>query len=177
MDIQVIYLDIQVNTVIRLQEESKTVPPFPPPRTFLILISQKILLNIKDIAFDFRMGCILALFLFLRIINVQFKNFGFFYFQNEQYWLTLLYCITLPTLLYYTTYSIVFLIQNKKIIIEISLNLHLHTKYERNNPNSGRLDQKSSKFNFLPFIAAQKFIVHTNIQIHVNGLNFHHNFF
>ena len=58
--------------------------PIPPAGwiTFLIVISQKILLNIKDVEFVFRMGCILVLFQFLQIINVQFTNFGFIYFQN-----------------------------------------------------------------------------------------------
>ena len=52
--------------------------------TFLIFISQKTLLNIKDVEFDFRVGCILVLFPFLWIINVQFANFGFwiFWFSN-----------------------------------------------------------------------------------------------
>ena len=41
-------------------------------------------MNIKDVEFDFRMGCILVLFPFLWIINVQFTNFGFlkFWFSN-----------------------------------------------------------------------------------------------
>ena len=52
-------------------------------------------------------------------------------------------------------------------IIEISLKLHLHTKYGWNNPNSGRLGLKSPKFKFLPFLAVQKFIAYANIQIHV----------
>ena len=45
----------------------------PPPQwiSFLPFISQKILLSIKDVKFDFRMGCILVLFPFLWIINVQ----------------------------------------------------------------------------------------------------------
>ena len=38
--------------------------------------------------------------------------------------------------------------------------------------NSGRLGLKSPKFHFLPFLAAQKFIAHRNIQIHVTGLIF-----
>ena len=56
--------------------------PRPPLQciTFLLLMSQKILLNIKDVEFDFRMGCILVFFLFLSIINVQFTNFGFWIF-------------------------------------------------------------------------------------------------
>ena len=60
--------------------------PSPPWSTFLIFISQKILLNIKDEELDYRMGCILVLFSFL-LINVQFIIFGFlnfqlFYFKN-----------------------------------------------------------------------------------------------
>ena len=54
-------------------------------------------------------------------------------------------------------------------IIEISQKLHLHTKYGWNNPNSRRLVLKSPKFHFLPFLAAQKFISHANIQIHVTS--------
>ena len=49
--------------------------------------------------------------------------------------------------------------------IEISLELHLHTKYGWNNPNSCWLGLKSQKLYFLPFLAAQKFIIYTNIQI------------
>ena len=42
-------------------------PPGPPPQwiTFLTFISQKILLCIKDVEFDFRMGSILIKFPFL----------------------------------------------------------------------------------------------------------------
>ena len=54
-------------------------------------------------------------------------------------------------------------------IIEISLKLHLHTKYGWNNPNWRWLGLKSPKFNLLPFLAAQKFIPHTNIRIHVTS--------
>ena len=53
---------------------------YPQWITFLPFISQKILLNIKDVEFDFRMGCILALFPFLSIINMQFTNFRFLNF-------------------------------------------------------------------------------------------------
>ena len=48
---------------------------------FLKVISQKILLKIKDLKFDFRMGYILVLFMFLQIIKVQFTNFGFLHFK------------------------------------------------------------------------------------------------
>ena len=54
-------------------------------------------------------------------------------------------------------------------IIEISVKLHLHIKNGWNNRNSHRLGLKSLKLNFLPFLAAQKIIVHTNIQIHITG--------
>ena len=68
MDIQVIYLDIQVKTVITLPrgnyDGSPISPRIPQSITFLIFISQKILLNIKHVEFDFRMGCILVLFPF-----------------------------------------------------------------------------------------------------------------
>ena len=56
----IIYLDIQVNTVITLPRRIGMVPCNPPFITFLIPITQKILLNIKDAEFDFRMGCILV---------------------------------------------------------------------------------------------------------------------
>ena len=62
-------------------------------------------------------------------------------------------------------------------IIEISLKLHLHAKYGWNNSNSWWLGLKSPKFHFLSFLAVQKFIVHTNIQIHVRGLIFIVNIF
>ena len=70
-------------------------PPTPQPITFLLFISQKILLNINDVEFDFRMGCILILFPFLSIIKVQFTHFGFLnfqfvYFQIKRYRLTLI---------------------------------------------------------------------------------------
>ena len=138
------------------QDEIGTVPSFPqaPPQwiTILILISQKILLNIKDVEFDFRMGCILFLFPFLWIINVQFTNFGFFIF----YFFILKFS---DIGLFWSKITI--------FIIEIYLKLHLHTKYGWNNPNSCRLDLKCKKFHFLPFPAAQKIITYTNIQIHV----------
>ena len=63
LDIQVIYLDIQVNTEItppRQNWDRSPIPPRTPPQwiTFLLFVLQKILLNIKDVEFDFRMGCI-----------------------------------------------------------------------------------------------------------------------
>ena len=70
LDIQVIHLDIQVNTVITLPRGNYDGSPISPnsPRwiTFLLFILQKILilLNIKDVEFDFRMGYILVVFPF-----------------------------------------------------------------------------------------------------------------
>ena len=62
-------------------------------------------------------------------------------------------------------------------IIEISLKLHLHRKNGWNNPNSHRFCLKSWKSNIWPFLAAQNFIAHTNIQIHVTGSIFIVNWF
>ena len=107
-----------------------------PPKwiTFLPFIPQKILLNIKDVEFDFRMGCILVLFLFLCIINVQFTNSWFF----------ILFFIIFK-------YNNIDLLWSKItiFIIEIILKLFLHTKYRWNNPNWGRFGD------FFPFLAAQ----------------------
>ena len=55
------------------------VPPFPPGThqwmTFLPFISQKILLNIKDVAFDFRLGCILVKFaVFMNNKRAMYKS-------------------------------------------------------------------------------------------------------
>ena len=63
-------------------------PPFPLPpppvdNFFNIHLTKnivKILFNIKDLGFVFRMGSILVLFPFLWIINVQFTNYGFLNF-------------------------------------------------------------------------------------------------
>ena len=68
---------------LHFQEEIRTAPPFPPPLpvdNFFILISQKMLLNIKDVEFDFRMGCILVLFPFLWIIKPAIYKFWIFEF-------------------------------------------------------------------------------------------------
>ena len=54
-------------------------------------------------------------------------------------------------------------------IIEISLKLHLQTKYGWNNPNWGRLGLKSRKLHFFAISGSLKFIAYTNIQIHVTG--------
>ena len=63
-----------------------TSPRPPPVGNFLIFIWQKILFNIKNVEFDFSMGCILDLFLFLWIRNLKFKNFWSFnfWFFNDQ---------------------------------------------------------------------------------------------
>ena len=82
--------------------------------TFLPFISEKFLLNIKDVDFDFRMVCILVLFPFLLIINVEFTNFGFLNFRY-----------------FIFKYSDIGLLwsQITIFIIEIILKLLLHKKY------------------------------------------------
>ena len=54
--------------------------------TFLPFISQKILLNIKDVELDFRMGCILVLFIFMNnkraIYKFWISEFSSFLFSN-----------------------------------------------------------------------------------------------
>ena len=117
MDIQVIYLDIQANTC--------TSPPSPKV-SFLIFISEKLLLNIKDVEFDFRMGSILVLFTFLGIINVQvlFTFLGIINVQFTHFLIFefLIFCFTkLAKLAYFEL--------KKKFIFEISIKLHSLTKY------------------------------------------------
>ena len=103
------------------------IPPPPPPWiTFLISISQKIFLNIKDVEFDSNMGCILVIFPFLWIINMKFKNYRFLFFKISKicsFWSK----ITI-------------------FIIEISLKLLLRIKYGWNNPDSHRLGLKNQKW-------------------------------
>ena len=90
LDMKIIYLDIQVNTVITIPRRNYGSPITPaPPPVFNIHLTKNIikLLNKNDVKFDFRMGSILVLFPFLLKINVQFTNFVFlnflfFYFQN-----------------------------------------------------------------------------------------------
>ena len=88
---------MQVNTEITFPRNLENFPhTLPQWITFLIFISQKILLNIKDAEFDFSMGCLLVLFLFLSIINVQFTIFEFLilfsniailaYFENYHFY-------------------------------------------------------------------------------------------
>ena len=54
-------------------------------------------------------------------------------------------------------------------IIEIALELLLHTKYGWNNPNWGRLGLKSLNLHFFAISGSSKFIAYTNIQIYVTG--------
>ena len=142
-----------------------TFPHFPRPTpqciTFLIFISQKILLNIKDVEFYFRICCILVLFLFLWIINLQSTISDFWIFD------------------FIFKYSDIGFLWSKINIffIKIHLKLHLHTKYVWKNSNWGRLGLKSQKFYFLPFLGAQKFISYTIIQIHVSRSIFTVNWF
>ena len=56
-------------------------PRLPPVDKFFTLHLTFFLLKIKDVNFDFRMGCILVLFPFLLIINVEFTDFGFWIFE------------------------------------------------------------------------------------------------
>ena len=61
--------------------------------TFLIFISQKIFKKIKDVEFDFRMGCntcLISVFMNNKCAIYKFWINEFFVFQNEQYWLTLI---------------------------------------------------------------------------------------
>ena len=129
--------------------------PRPPPTlwiTFLPFISQNFLLNIKDVEFDFSMGCIPVLFSFLWIIDVQFTNFVFLNFR----------------FLVFQKHDIGLLWSKITIfIIEITVKLLLHTKYGWNNPNWGRLSLKNSKLHFFAISGSSKFITCTNIQIHV----------
>ena len=149
-------MDIQVNTEITLPRSNLDGSPIPPATqkwiTLLPFISQKILLNIKDVELDFRIGCILVFFPFLWILNVvqisDFWIFDFFLFSK------------LPILAYFepkihiyhwnfskTTFTY-------KIMDEITLT---HTGWA----------WKVQNLFFLTFLGAQKFIAYTNIQIHV----------
>ena len=65
----------------------KTLGQFPHSPTrprvcnfFNTHLTKNIIQNIKDVEFDFRMSCLLVLFMFLRIINVQFSNLLIFVF-------------------------------------------------------------------------------------------------
>ena len=123
--------------------------------------------------FYFRMGCILVLFQFFWFSLFWFWNLisSIFLFSK----LAILAYFDIGLLWYWPTLILAYfdigLLWSKItiFIIEISLKLLLHTKYEWNNPNSRRLGLKSPNFNFLPFLAVQEFITHTNILIHVTG--------
>ena len=127
----------------------------PPPQsiTFLLFISQKILVNIKDVESDHSMGCIHVLFPFLWIINVLCTNFGFL-----KFWF------------YFFKTDIGFLWSKITIfILEITPKQVLDTKYGWNNPHWGRLGLKSAKFYFFAISGSSKFIANTNIPIYVTG--------
>ena len=59
------------------------------------------------------------------------------------------------------------------LIIEITLELLLHTKYGWNTPNWGRLGLKSPKLHFFAISGSSKFIAYTNIQIYFTGSIMH----
>ena len=156
-------MDIQVDTKITLPRSNLHSSPIPPQWiTFLPFISQFFLLKIKDVEFHFRMGCILVLFPFLWIINIQFTNvwclnFYFFIFK-------------------YTNIGLLW----SKItifIIEITLKLLLLKKYGWNNPNWGRLGLECPKLHFFAISGSSKIIPYTNIQIHVTRSIFIVNWF
>ena len=134
----------------------------PPPLQwipFLPFVSQKILLNTKDVEFDFRMGCILVLFSFLWIINVQCTNFGFLNFLFSKLAILVYFDTKLPFLslkFLKTTFSC-------KILDEITLT---HAGWA----------WKLQKFIFCHFWEF-KFIAYTHIQIHVTGSIFIVNWF
>ena len=94
------------------------------------------------------MGCILVLFPFLWIINIQFINFRVFNFLIFKY-------SNIGSL-----WSKIFI-----FVIEITLKLLLHKEYEWNNPNWGRLGMKNPKFHFFDISGSSKFIENINIQI------------
>ena len=76
-------LDIQVNTVIALPRGNYDSFPIPPQWiTFLIFIPQKILLDIKDVEFDFRLGCIFVLFPFFMNNKCAIYKFLMFCFSK-----------------------------------------------------------------------------------------------
>ena len=150
-------MDILVNTEITLPRSNLDVSPIPqaPPQwiTFLPFISQNILLNIKDVEFDFSMGCILVLFPFLWIINVLCTNFLDFWNFD----------------LIFSKMIDIGLLWSKIMIftIEITLKQLLITKYGWNNPNWGRLGLTNPKLHFYDISGSSKFIANINTQINV----------
>ena len=120
------------------------------------------ILDIKDLEFDFRMGCNLYTYLIFIFMNkkraiYRFSIFEFFIFK----------------------YSDIGLLWSKItiFIIGITIKLLLHTKYGWNNPNWGRLGLKNPKLHFLAISASSKFIAYTNIQVHVTRSIFIVNWF
>ena len=105
--------------------------------TFLIFISQKILLNIKDVWFHFRMGSMFFLLPFLWIRNLQFTNCGF-----------------LKLLFFKISQISLFWSPPKKFIIGIFLKLHLHTNMDEITLTHTGWAWKFKKTFFLPFLAA-----------------------
>ena len=141
LDIQVIYLNNQLNTEIRLPRSNlDDSPQAPPPQyiTFSPFISQIFLLNIKDVEFDFRWGYIFVLFPFLLIINMQFTNFWIFYF--------LFFKINVFGLLW------------SKItifIIEITIKLFYIQNIDEITLTQAGWAWKIQNFTFLPFLSSQ----------------------
>ena len=115
--------------------------------------------SIKNVEFDFTMGCMLVFFLCFEywMWNLQIFDFWFFFpkFAKSA-------CLFWPKI--------------TMIVIEISLKLE-DAKYWWNNPNLHRLGLKSQQLHFVLFLATEKFIILTIVQIH--DFFFHHkdNFF
>ena len=67
---------------LHFQDELGQFPhsPWPVDNFFTLHLTSNIV-KPKDVEFNFRIGCILVLFLFLWIINVQFMIFEFFIFK------------------------------------------------------------------------------------------------
>ena len=124
--------------------------PLGPPQwiTFLPFISQNILLKIKDVEFDFSMGCILVLYKYMGCILVLYKYMG---------------CILVSKMidigLFWSNITI--------FIIKITVKQLLLTKYGWNNPNWGRLGLTNPKLHFYDISGSSKFIININVQINV----------
>ena len=131
----------------------------PPWWITFLPISQFFLLNIKDVEFDFTMGCILVLFPFLWIINVQFNEFFYIWIFD----------------FFIFKYRDIGLLSSKItiFIIEITLKLLLQKKYGWNNPNWGGLGRKCPKLHIFAISGSSKIITYTNIQILCHAFNFH----
>ena len=80
--------------------------------------------------------------------------------------------VTLPfVMIHFSTCNFFLLITI--FIIEISLKLHLHTKYGWNNPNSHRFGLKSQKLNFFGISSSSKIHPTHKHSNTCHGLNFH----